>query len=233
MTTTSAASDDRQRDVLLRRGRHRAPPVRRRGGRRRRGGPAGRDRRARGGRGDRDRVQVAARQGAHGDGRGRHRRGDGQPVAGGQLGGPLPRHHARREDAQPLADGAAARPGGARAGDGARGLGRPVRPHRGRADQPARLRRPQVRPPRPRRRPHRPRDDPHAAAARGAGRDRRLHGVHRHRPAEGRCRRPLRRLRLLARDRPVRDDRGPGGRARHRRDRQVVQGHLQLVGVHR
>ena len=50
---------------------------------------------------------------------------------------------------------------------------------------------------------------------------------------QGRCRRPLRRLRLLARDRPVRDDRGPGGRARHRRDRQVVQGHLQLVGVHR
>ena len=33
----------------------------------------------------------------------------------------------------------------------ARGLGRAVRPHRGRPDQPARLRRPPLRPPRPRR----------------------------------------------------------------------------------
>ena len=132
------------------------------------GGPAGRDRRARRRRADGDRVQVAARQGAHGHGRGRHRRRHGQPLAGGQLGGPLPRHHARREDAQQLADGAAPRPGGARAGPGARGLGRPLRPHRGRADLPARLRRPQVRPARPRRRPHRPGDDPHPPAARGA-----------------------------------------------------------------
>ena len=116
---------------------------------------------------DRDRLQVAARQGAHGDGRGRHRRGHGQPLARGQLGGALPRHHAWREDAQQLADGPAARPGGARAGARARGLGRAVRPHRGRADLPARLRRPPLRPARPRRRPHRPGDDPHPPAARG------------------------------------------------------------------
>ena len=56
-----------------------------------------------------------------------------QPLARGQLAGALPRHHARREDAQPLADGAAARAGGARPGPRARGLGRAVRPHPGRA----------------------------------------------------------------------------------------------------
>ena len=97
-------------------GRHGAPPVRRRRGRRRRCRPARRDRRARRRRADRGRLQVAARQGAHRDGRGRHRRGHGQPLARGQLGGALPRHHAWREDAQQLADGPAARPGGARAG---------------------------------------------------------------------------------------------------------------------
>ena len=197
-------------------------------------GPAGRDRRPRGRRPDRDRLQVAARQGAHGDGRGRHRRGHGQPLARGQLGGALPRHHAWREDAQQLADGPAARPGGARAGAGARGLGRAVRPHRGRADLPARLRRPPVRPARPRRRPHRPGDDPHPPAARGRARHRRLHGVHGHRPAQGRAgTRDLRRLRLLARDRPVRRLRGADGDPRDRRHRQVVQGHLELLGVHR
>ena len=84
--------------------------------RRRRRRTPRRDRRPRRRRQGRDRLQVAARQGAHGDGRGRHRRGDGQPLARGQLAGPLPRHHARRQDAQPLADGAAARAGGARAG---------------------------------------------------------------------------------------------------------------------
>ena len=136
-----------------------------------------------------DRLQVPARQGAHGDGRGRHRRGHGQPLARGQLGGALPRHHAWREDAQQLADGPAARPGGARAGPRARGLGRAVRPHRGRPDLAARLRRPPLRPPRPRRRPHRPGDDPHPPAARGAARHRRVHGVHGHRPAQGRRRR--------------------------------------------
>ena len=151
----------------------RAPPVRRRRDRRRRLRPARRDRRPRGRRQDRDRLQVAARQGAHRDGRGRHRRGHGQPLARGQLGGALPRHHAWREDAQQLADGPAARPGGARAGPGARGLGRAVRPHRGRADLAARLRRPPLRPARPRRRPHRPGDDPHPPAARRRPRHRR------------------------------------------------------------
>ena len=182
------APDDRQRDVRRRRsGGMERHHVRRRRGRRRRRRPAGRDRRPRGRRADRDRLQVAARQGAHGDGRGRHRRGHGQPLARGQLGGALPRHHAWREDAQQLADGPAARPGGARAGAGARGLGRALRPHRGRPDLPARLRRPQLRPARPRRRPHRPGDDPHPAAARRRARHRRLHGVHGHRAAQGRA----------------------------------------------
>ena len=79
-------------------------------------------------------CKSPARQGAHGHGRGRHRRGDGQRLPRGQLAGALPRHHARRQDAQPLADGAAARAGGARPGARARGLGRAVRPHARRAD---------------------------------------------------------------------------------------------------
>ena len=45
--------------------------------------------------------------------------------------------------------------------------------------------------------------------------------------------RGLRRLRLLARDRPLHHLRGAGGHPRHRRHRQELQGHLQLVGVHR
>ena len=70
-------------------------------------------------------------------------------------------------------------------------------------DLPARLRRPPLRPARARRRPHRPGDDPHPAAARRRARHRRVHGVHGHRDLQGR--RPgRRRLRLLARDRPVR-----------------------------
>ena len=97
----------------------------------------------------------------------------------GQLAGPLPRHHARRQAAQPLAHGRAARQGGARPGVGAGAVGRPVRPHPRRPDQPARLRRPPLRPPGPRRRPHRPGDDPHPAAADGEPRHRRVHGVHR------------------------------------------------------
>ena len=42
-----------------------------------------------------------------------------------------------------------------------------------------------------------------------------------------------RRVRLLARVRAVRRLAGAVGRAGHRRDRQVLQGHLELVGVHR
>ncbi len=63
---------------------------------------------------------------AEGGHRGRH----GQPVPRGQLAGPLPRHHAGRQAAQPLADGRAARQGGARAGVGAGAVGGPLRPHR-------------------------------------------------------------------------------------------------------
>ena len=81
-----------------------------------------------------------------------------------QLAGPLPRHHARRQVPQQLADGRAARQGGAGPGLGAGDLRRAVRPHHGRQDQPAQLRRPRVPAAGPRRRPHRPGADPHPAA---------------------------------------------------------------------
>ena len=123
----------------------------------------------------------------------------GQRQQQGQLAGPLPRHHARRQVPQPLAHGRAARQGGARPGLGARGLGRPVRPHPRGQDQPAQLRRSRVPAAGPRRRPHRPGADPHAAAedgvaaAGGRARPRRRRGeaqgvrrVHDHRAAQGR-----------------------------------------------
>ena len=147
--------------------------VRRRRRRRRRGGAAGGDRGRRAGRAHGARLQVAARQGPHRDGRGRDRRRPRQRVPRGQLAGALPRHDARRQVAQQLADGPDPRPGGSRAGARARGVGRAVRPHARRAHPPARLRRPPVRPAGPRRRPHRARDDPHAPAPRGPGGDRR------------------------------------------------------------
>ena len=81
-----------------------------------------------------------------------------------QLAGALPRHHARRQVPQQLADGRAARQGGAGPGLGAGDLRRAVRPHQGRQDQPAQLRRPRVPAAGPRRRPHRPGADPHPAA---------------------------------------------------------------------
>ncbi len=178
-------------------------------------------------------LQVAARQGPHGDGRGRRRRGDGQRVLGGQLAGPLPRHDARRQDAEQLADGPAARPGGAGAGPRARELGRAVRPDQGRPDDPAGLRRPPLRPAGPRRRPHRPGDHPDAAAEGRLDGHRRLHGVQGPPPA-GRRRRPhLRRRRLLAADRRVRHVHRQGRRAGHRVDRQELDVHLQLLGVDR
>ena len=182
--------DGRIRDARIRRNRRRRR--RRRAARGHRGVGAGRE--------DSARLQVAAGQGAHRDGRGRDRGGDGQRLHRRQLAGPLPRHDARRQDAEQLAHGAAPRAGGARPRLRARAVGRALRPHEGRPHPPAAVRRAQVRPPRARRRPHRPRDDPHAAAARGAQGHRRLHGVHDLAAAEGR--RPhLRRRRLLARER--------------------------------
>ena len=96
----------------------------------------------------------------------------------------------------------------------------------------ARLRRPPLRAPGPRRRPHRPGDDPHAPAARRAQGHRRVHGVQRAAAAEGR-RPDLRRLRLLARERQVRRVQMQSRGARHRRRRQGLEGHVELVGVHR
>ena len=97
----------------------------------------------------------------------------GQRVARGQLAGPLPRHHARRQAAEQLAHGPAPRPGVAGPRARARGVGRAVRSHQGRTHPAARLRRPPLRAPGPRRRPHRPRDDPHAAEPRRRTRHRR------------------------------------------------------------
>ena len=107
---------DPQVDVHRHRGRRRRTARQR--SRPRRPGPANR-----GG------LQVAAGQGAHRHGRGRHGRGHGQRLPRGQLAGALPRHHARRQDAQQLAHGPAPRPGVARPGPRARELGRAVRPH--------------------------------------------------------------------------------------------------------
>ena len=158
--------------------------VRRRRHRRRRRRPARRDRGPAAGQADRDHLQVAVRQGAHGDGRGRLRGVDGQRQPQRQLAGALPRHHARRQVPQQLADGRAARQGGAGPGLGAGDLRRAVRPHPGRQDQPAQLRRPRLPAAGARRRPHRPGADPHPAAedrlaaAGGLPRDRRLRGQH-------------------------------------------------------
>ena len=64
------------------------------------------------------------------------------------------------------------------------------------------------------------------------GPDQGLPRVHHHRADQGR-RPDRRRVRLLARDRPVHPVRGARGGARHRRHRQVVQGVVELLGVHR
>ncbi len=198
------------------------------------------------GQADRDHLQVAVRQGAHGHGRGRLRRGHGQRQPERQLDGALPRHHARREVPEQPADGRAARQGGAGPGLGAGGLGRGVRPHQGRQDQPAELRRPRVPAARARRRPHRPGDDPHAAAEgrraaaggrrrawRPGGDDQGLRRDHDHPADQGRRGPDGRRVRLHPGDRPVRGVRGARGHPGHRRHRQDLQGQLQLLGVHR
>ena len=153
-------------------------------------GHARRHRRRRGRLLDAGGHQVPARQGPHGDGRGRHRRRAGQRQLPGQLGGPLRRHHAGRPAGQQLADGRRLQPRGHRPRLRAGAVGRPLRPHRRRADHAAGLRRPQLPAALPRRRPHRPRADPHLPGPAGAhGRRRRPDGVHphpaAHRPATG------------------------------------------------
>ena len=98
----------------------------------------------------------------------------------------LPRHHARRQVPQQLADGRAARQGGAGPRLGAGDLRRAVRPHPRRQDQPAQLRRAHLPAARPRRRPHRPGADPHAAAEDRVAAAGRLHGDRRLRVATSR-----------------------------------------------
>ena len=195
-------------------------------------GLRGRHRGPRQGLQDRHHLQVAAGQGPHGHGRGRHRRGHGQRLARGQLEGPLPRHHARRQAPEQLAHGADPRPAGAGPGAGAGGMGRAVRPHRRGADPATGLRRPPLRAAGPRGRPHRPGDDPHAAAARRGPGHRRLHGVQHPAPADER--RPGERGGgLLARERRVDRVQLQGGGAGHRRLRQVLAGDVELLGVQR
>ncbi len=173
------------------------------------------------------------------------RRRDGQREPEGQLAGPFPRHHARRQVPEQLADGRTARPGGARPGLGTRGLGRAVRPHPRREDQPAQLRRARVPAAGARGRPDRPGDDPHPAAEDGraaaggrprarrpGGHDQGFRRDHDHPAAQGR-RADRRRVRLRPGDRAVRAVRGAGRHPGHRRDRQDVQGDLELLGVHR
>ena len=127
-------------------------------------GPARRDRGLERRRADGAGLQVAARQGAHGDGRGRRRRGARQrrprPTTGSvhfqdtMFGGKylnnwrMAELHAKE------------------APDRVRELeqwGARLRPHAGRADVAARVRRPHLQAARPHRRPHRARADPHAA----------------------------------------------------------------------
>ena len=86
------------------------PRARRAGDRRRRRRPARRDRGVGGRRLGRPRVQVAARQGAHRDGRRRRRRRARQRRRSRQLAGPLRRHDARRAVPQQLAHGARSTP---------------------------------------------------------------------------------------------------------------------------
>ena len=78
---------------------------------------------------------------------------------------------------QQLAHGRTPRQGISRPGLRTGAMGRLVRPHRGRQDQPARLRWSPLRPPGSRRGPDRARDDPRPATAGCLARDGRVHGV--------------------------------------------------------
>ena len=139
--------------------------VGRRRGRRGRRRAAGRHRGARAGHAYRRDLQVAVRQGAHGDGRGRHRRQHGQRQLAATTG--------RCTSATPCAAASSSTSGGWPSCTPRR------RPDRvweletwgalfdrthGRPDLPAQLRRPRVPAPRARRRPHRPGADPHPPA---------------------------------------------------------------------
>ena len=209
-------------DARTRRARHR----------RRRRGTEGGDRGVGGRRLGRPRLQVAAGQGAHGDGRRRHRRRARQRRRPRQLEGPFRRHDARRPVREQLAHGGAAREGSARPRPRARGVGRGVRSHQGRTHPAAQLRRPPLSAPGARRRPHRPRDDPHAAGSRHPPGHRRAHGVHDRHAAQGR--RPRRRrVRLRARARTLQAVSREGGRAGDRRRRPRLQDHEQQLGIHR
>ncbi len=180
----------------------------------------------------RSHVQVASGKGPHGDGRRGSGGGAGQRRSPRQLEDPLPRHHARRQVPEPVAHGRAARPGGARPRARAGGMGGGLRPHPGRSDQPAQLRRAQVSPPGARGGPHRTGDHPHPAGPRGAQGVRDLHGVHRPRAADGR--RPQRgRAGLLAGVGTICPVQDPCDRPGDRRGRACLEGHLELMGIHR
>ncbi len=110
-------------------------------------------------------------------------------------------------------------------------MGRALRSHRERRHSAARVRRPYVQAAVPRRRPHGPGDDPHAAGPRRADGFRRLHGMHDHEAAERRRPR-FRRIRVLARVRAFRHVQGEVDRNCHRRHREILEDHVELLGMH-
>ena len=145
--------------------RDRTAPLRRRGDRRRRRRAAGRDRGP--ARRQDDRRSSPSRCSARRTRswpRAAPPRRWGTSTPNDNWHGPLPRHHARRQVPQQLPDGGAARQGSAGADLGAGDLRGALRPHQGRQDLAAQLRRPRVPAARARRRPHRPGAHPHPAA---------------------------------------------------------------------
>ena len=103
----------------------------------------------------------------------------------------------------------------------------------GRPDQPAQLRRPPLPAPRARRRSHRPRADPHRCRTTASTRASTSTWSARARAAARTAARIAGVLALLARDRPLRVFTAKAVILAHRRRRQGVAGHVELVGVHR
>ena len=125
-----------------------------------------------------------------------------------------------------------ARPGVARAGARARGLGRPLRPHRGRADPPAQLRGASLPPAGTRGRSHRAGDDPHPPGPRHSSGHRRPYGGDgRHPVLPGGPHCGSAGLRSGAGPAPALPR--PGRGDRDRRCGTGVQDHQQQLGVHR
>jgi len=179
----------------------------------------------------RHRLQIAAGQGAYGDGRRGDGRGAGKLRPARQLEDPLPRHDARRQVSESVAHGRAARKGVPGSGARARGVGRRLRSDPRRIDQSAKFRGASLPAAGPRRRPHRARDHPNASGSLRPSGDAGLHGVYGDR-ADARWRADRGAARLFPRDRPVRPVPGADGHPGDRGWRPRLAGHLQFMGVH-